>query len=55
MKMFSYFLVFAFIVAVIFLGLSLLRFAYVRIKAFVIRRKLSNLVSSETYTEKNDD
>lgn len=51
MKILAYFFVYAFIAAVIFAVVSLIRFAYVRIKAYVIRRKLAKLAE----TEKKDD
>lgn len=52
MKFFSYALAYAFILFVLYGLISFLRFVYVRIKAYIIRRKLSNL--SETETKKDD-
>lgn len=51
MKILAYVLVYAFIALVLVGLISLLRFAYVRIKAFVIRRKLAKFADSE----KKDD
>ena len=51
MKFFSYALVYAFFAFVLYAVISFIRFAYVRIKAYVIRRKLSKLSESE----KKDD
>lgn len=51
MKLFSYAIVFAVIVFLIYNLIKFFRFAYVRIKALVIRRKLSKLAE----TEKKDD
>ena len=51
MKFLAYLFVYAFIAAVIFAVISLIRVAYVHIKAYVIRRKLANLAESE----KKDD
>ena len=51
MKFLAYLFVYAFIVAVIFAVISLIRVAYVHIKAYVIRRKLAKLAESE----KKDD
>lgn len=48
MKFFSYAMVYAVIVFLIYMLIKFFRFAYVRIKAYVIRRKLSK-------TEKKDD
>ena len=57
MKLFSYVIVYAFIVFLIYLFIQFFRFAYVRIKAYVIRRKFSKeAVSDEKRdTEKKDD
>lgn len=52
MKILAYLFVYVLIAAVLFAAISLLRFAYIRIKAYVIRRKLSKLADSET--KKND-
>lgn len=41
MKFFSYAMIYAVIVFLIYLFINIFRFAYVRIKAYVIRRKLS--------------
>lgn len=51
MKILAYLFVYALITVVFYSAISLLRFAYVRIKAYVIRRKLSKLAE----TEKKDD
>lgn len=51
MKFLAYFFVYALIAAVVFAVISLLRVAYVHIKAYVIRRKLSKLAAME----KKDD
>lgn len=52
MKFLAYLFVYVFIAIVIFAAISLIRFAYVRIKAYIIRRKLAKLATSET---KKDD
>lgn len=52
MKILAYIFVYALIVAVVFAVISLVRLAYVHIKAYVIRRKLAKLAESET---KKDD
>jgi hypothetical protein len=56
MKLFSYAMVYAFIVFLIYLFVKFIRFAFVRIKAYIIRRKLSKVADSEKkrYTEKKD-
>ena len=51
MKFLAYLFVYALIAAVVFAVISLIRFAYVRIKSCVIRRKLAKLAE----TEKKDD
>ena len=51
MKILAYIFVYTLIAAVIFAVISLVRLAYVHIKAYVIRRKLSKLAE----TEKKDD
>lgn len=51
MKFLSYFFVIVFIAFVLFSFFSFIRFAYVRIKAYFIRRKLAKLAE----TEKKDD
>jgi len=51
MKFFSYALVYAFIMFLIYGVITFVRFAYVRLKAFATRRKLSKLAE----TEKKDD
>lgn len=51
MKFFAYILVCVFFAVVFYAFLSLVRLAYVHIKAYVIRRKLSKLAE----TEKKDD
>lgn len=57
MKIFSYAMVYAVIVFLIYNFIKFFRFAYVRIKAYVIRRKLSKVADSEKKldTEKKDD
>lgn len=57
MKFFSYAFAYAAIVFLIYMFISFFRFAYVRIKAYVIRRKLSKVVDNEKKldTEKKDD
>lgn len=57
MKIFSYAMIYAFIVFLIYLFVKIFRFAYVHIKAYVIRRKLSKVADSEKKldTEKKDD
>lgn len=52
MKFLAYLFVYALIAAVLFAVISLVRLAYVHIKAYVIRRKLSKLAETET---KKDD
>ena len=51
MKFLAYLFVYALIAVVLFAVISLIRVAYVHIKAFVIRRKLAKLAD----TEKKDD
>lgn len=51
MKFLAYVLICAFIAVVFYAVISLIRVAYVHIKACVIRRKLSKL----SVSEKNDD
>jgi hypothetical protein len=57
MKLFSYAMVYALIVFLIYNLIKLFRFAYVRIKAYMISRKLSKVADSEKKleTEKKDD
>lgn len=57
MKFFSYAMVYAVIVFLIYNLFKFIRFAYVRFKAFVIRRKLSKLEETEKKAdmEKKDD
>ena len=57
MKLFSYAMVYAFIVFLIYLFIQLFRFAFVHIKAYVIRRKFSKVADSakKLDTEKKDD
>lgn len=58
MKLFSYAMIYAFIVFLIYLFVKIIRFAFVRIKAYVIRRKLSKkveFVENDKNTEKKDD
>lgn len=52
MKILAYIFVYALIAAVVFAVISLVRLAYVHIKAYVIRRKLAKLAESEI---KKDD
>lgn len=52
MKFFAYILVCFFLAVVTYAVLSLTRLAFVHIKAYFIRRKLSKLADSET---KKDD
>lgn len=47
MKLFSYAIVYAVIVFLIYNLFKFFRFAYVRLKAYVIRRKLSKLAATE--------
>lgn len=51
MKLFSYAMLYALFCLVLYLVYKFFRFAYVRIKAFLTRRKLSKLAE----TEKKDD
>lgn len=57
MRIFSYAFVYAFFVFVLYMVFKFFRFAFVRIKAYVIRRKLSKVLENEKKldTEKNDD
>lgn len=57
MKFFSYAMAYAVIVFLIYNLVKFFRFAFVRIKAYVIRRKLSKVADSEKKldTEKKDD
>lgn len=52
MKFLSYVLVCVFLAVVFYALISFIRFAYLHIKAYVIRRKLSKLAESEI---KKDD
>lgn len=52
MKFFAYILVFVFLAVVFYAVLSLIRLAFVHIKAYFIRRKLSKFSESES---KKDD
>ncbi len=57
MKLFSYAMIYAVIVFLIYNLIKLFRFAYVRIKAYVIRRKLAKKVAlnnEKLDTEKKD-
>ena len=47
MKLFSYAMIYAFIVFLIYNLVKFFRFAYVHIKAYVIRRKRSKVADSE--------
>lgn len=58
MKIFSYAMVYAFFVFLIYLFIKFFHFAYVHIKAYVIRRKLSKKVAVKDENldmEKKDD
>lgn len=55
MKLLAYLFVFALIAFVLFAVISLVRFAFVRIKACLIRRKLSKRFGDAAETEKKDD
>lgn len=58
MKLFSYAMVYAVIVFLIYMLFKFFRFAFVRIKAYVMRRKLSKKVAlnvEKLETEKKDD
>lgn len=57
MKLFSYAMVYAGIVFLIYMFIKFFRFAYVRIKAYVIRRKLSKVAERDEKfdSEKKDD
>lgn len=58
MKLFSYAMVYAFIVFLIYIFFKFFRFAFVRIKAYIIRRKLSKKVelnNENLDSEKKDD
>lgn len=57
MKFFSYALAYAVIVFLIYMAIKFFRFAYVRIKAYVFRRKLSKVAVNDKKldTEKKDD
>lgn len=51
MKFLAYVLICVFIAVVFYAVISFIRFAFVRVKAYIIRRKLANLAN----TEKKDD
>ena len=53
MKLFSYAMVYAFIVFLIYMFIKFFHFAFVRIKAYVIRRKISKGAKADM--EKKDD
>lgn len=58
MKLFSYAMVYAVIVFLIYMCFKFFRFAFVRIKAYVIQRKLSKAAKSDCEnldSEKKDD
>lgn len=63
MKIFSYAMIYAFIVFLIYLFIKFFRFAYVHLKAYFIRRKFSKISKSDVNldsvkkvdTEKKDD
>jgi len=52
MKFLAYVLICVFIAVVFYAVISFIRFAFVRIKAYIIRRKLAKLVETES---KKDD
>ena len=52
MKFFAYVLICVFLAVVFYAVISFIRFAFVRIKAFILRRKLSKLAETES---KKDD
>lgn len=52
MKFLAYVLIFVFIAVVFYAVISFIRFAFVHIKAYVLRRKLSKRIESE---KKKDD
>lgn len=57
MKLFSYAIVYAFVVFVLYCLIRFLRFVFFRIKACVIRRKLSKkgaVIDEKRETEKKD-
>lgn len=54
MKLFSYALVYAFCCFVVYMFYKFFRFAYVRIKSYVVHRKISKSVVNDD-TEKKDD
>lgn len=47
MKLFSYAMIYAFLVFVLYMGYKFFRFAFFRIKAYILRRKLSKLEETE--------
>ena len=51
MKFLAYLFVFVVVAVVFYAALSFIRFSYIHLKAFIIRRKLSKLSESE----KKDD
>lgn len=57
MKFFSYAMAYAVIVFLIYMVIKFFRFAYVRIKAYFIRRKLSKVAENDKKfdSEKKDD
>lgn len=57
MKIFSYALVYASVCFVVYMVYKFFRFAYVRMRAFYIRRKLSKFADTEKKadSEKKDD
>lgn len=57
MKLFSYAMIYAVIVFLIYNLVKFFRFAFVRFKAYVIRRKLSKVAKTDVNldTEKKDD
>lgn len=52
MKFFAYVLICIFLAVVFYAVISFIRFAFVRIKAYMLRRKLAKLAETET---KKDD
>lgn len=57
MKLFSYAMIYAVIVFLIYIFIKFFRFSFVHIKAYVMRRKLSKVAKTDVNldTEKNDD
>lgn len=57
MKLFSYAFIYAFLVFLLYMVYKVFRFAFFRIKAFIIRRKLSKVAKTDVNleSEKKDD